>query len=67
MKAETHENGSQSNSFSGVDLKAVCRSLLKIVARLEENQYTEDTLRQTAELELDDLADPASETDTSQG
>jgi hypothetical protein len=67
LKAETHSSGSQSNGSSGVDLKAVCRSLLKIVARLEENQYTEETLRQTAERELDDLADPASEITTSQG
>jgi hypothetical protein len=46
----------------GIDLKSVCRSLLKIVARFEETQYTEVTLRQTAERELDDLADPASGT-----
>ena len=55
------------NTQSGVDLKSVCRSLLKIVARLEENQYTEGMLRQTVEQELDDLANPAGAGNTSQG
>lgn len=45
----------------------IYRSLLRIVAQLAETQYTQGTLRQTTELELDDLADPASASNTSQG
>ena len=67
MKIETQKQDKQLNIQSGVDLKVLCRSLLKIVARLEENQYTEDMLCQTNERELDDLADPASERSTTQG
>ena len=67
LKVKIQEQNEQLNTQSGVDLKSVCRSLMKIVARLEENQYTEGTLRQTAEQELDDLANPASGTSTSQG
>jgi hypothetical protein len=52
---------------SGINLLSVYRSMLRIVARLGENEYTEDVLRQTTEVELDDLADPASERSTSQG
>jgi len=45
----------------------VYRSLLRIVARFGESTYTDSQLRQTTEVELDDLADPASATNTSQG
>jgi hypothetical protein len=45
----------------------VYRALLRIIARLDEKQYTEDVLRQTTEVVLDDLADPASVITTSQG
>ena len=51
----------------GIDEVAICRTLLRIVASLEESAYTENQLRQTAEQELDDLADPASAEDTPQG
>jgi hypothetical protein len=67
LKVRTQEQNEQLNTQSGVDLKSVCRSLLKIVARLEENQYTEGMLRQTVEQELDDLANPAGAGNTSQG
>ncbi|MDZ4834727.1 MAG: hypothetical protein SGJ27_13195 [Candidatus Melainabacteria bacterium] len=67
MTAETQETQTQSNSEQRVNLETVYRSLLKIVARFEESTYTDIQLRQTTERELDDLADPASEKDTSQG
>ncbi len=51
----------------GVNLEMVYRSLLRIIARLDEKQYTQGMLRQTTEVELDDLADPASEISTTQG
>jgi len=50
-----------------INLVDVCRHILRIVARLESASYTESTLRQTAEVELDDPADPASDNDTPQG
>lgn len=45
----------------GIQLLSVYRSLLKIVAALEEREYTESNLRQTVGLQSDDPADPASE------
>jgi hypothetical protein len=43
--------------------------MLRIVARLDESEYTEGNslLRQTTEVVLDDLADPASDEVTLQG
>jgi hypothetical protein len=69
LKAEpiAHEATPQLNKQQGVNLETVYRSLLRIIARLDEKQYTEAVLRQTTERELDDLADPASERSTSQG
>jgi hypothetical protein len=57
------------NETDGINLLSVYRSMLRIVARLGENEYTEDhsLLRQTTERELDDLADPASDGSTMQG
>ncbi len=54
---------------NSLNLLLVYRSMLRIVARLDENEYTENNslLRQTTEVVLDDLADPASGVDTSQG
>jgi len=53
---------------NGIDLVAVYRQLIRIVARLESTPYTESIKqRQTDEVELDDLADPASDSDTPQG
>ncbi|MCK6580924.1 MAG: hypothetical protein L6Q98_22765 [Anaerolineae bacterium] len=67
MTAETHETPTQTKSEQRVNLETVYRSLLKIVARFEESTYTDTQLRQTTERELDDLADPASAVNTSQG
>lgn len=71
MKAEpiAHETTPQLNNEQGMNLESVYRSLLRIVARLDENEYTESNslLRQTTEVVLDDLADPASDVTTSQG
>jgi hypothetical protein len=71
LKAEpiAHEAIPQLNNEQGMNLESVYRSLLRIVARLDENEYTEDNslLRQTTEVVLDDLADPASDCNTSQG
>jgi hypothetical protein len=57
----------QPNIQQGVNLEMVYRSLLNIIAHLDERQYTEGDIRQTEVQEHSDLADPASETATSQG
>jgi hypothetical protein len=62
-----HVTTLQPHSGQGVNLETVYRSLLRIIAGLDEKQYTEDVLRQTTEVVLDDLADPASVVTTSQG
>jgi len=67
LAADIREKQIQTNSEQRVNLETVYRSLLKIVARFEESTYTDSQLRQTTERELDDLADPASDNDTSQG
>lgn len=50
-----------------INLVDVCRQIMRIVARLETQSYTDDIERQTDEWGLDDLADPASDRDTAQG
>lgn len=81
MKAEptTDEPTSQLNKQQGVNLEMVYRLLLRIASNLDislssgdvaqdtEKQYTQGMLRQTTERELDDLANPASAPNTSQG
>lgn len=53
---------------NGINIPALCNTLLRIVARLDENEYTDSSslLRQTEVMEHSNLADPASEGDTSQ-
>jgi hypothetical protein len=69
LKSESpnHVTTIQPHTRQGVNLETVCRSLLRIIARLDEKQYTQGMLCQTNEQELDDLADPASAVNTSQG
>ncbi len=52
-----------------INLLSVYRSMLRIVARLGESEYTESNslLRQTEVLEHSDLANPASDEVTLQG
>lgn len=53
----------------GINLLSLYRSMLRIVARLDESEYTEGNslLRQTEVFHHPDLADPASDEVTSQG
>jgi hypothetical protein len=53
----------------GINLLSLYRSMLRIVARLDESEYTEDNslLRQTEVFHHPDLADPASDEVTLQG
>ena len=57
---------------NGTNLVDVSRTLLRIVARLPKNEYSVSKSnghirRQADEFPLDDLPDPASDVDTSQG
>lgn len=54
---------------NGINIPALCNTLLRIVARLNENEYTDSSslLRQTEVMEHSNLADPASDANTSQG
>lgn len=55
----------------GSSLVSLYKAMLRIIDRLddgvassEKGEYSDDIVRQTAEVELDDPADPASEEDT---
>lgn len=69
MKPERLSDEQPHTESDGINLLSLYRSMLRIVARLDESEYTEGNslLRQTTEVVLDDLADPASANDTSQG
>ena len=62
MKLDRLSDEQPHTENDGINLLSLYRSMLRIVARLDENEYTEGNslLRQTTEVELDDLADPAS-------
>lgn len=69
MKPERLSDEQPHTENDGINLVSVYRSMLRIVARLVESEYTESNslLRQTEVLEHSNLADPASEGSTSQG
>lgn len=69
LKSNNVQEKQPNNSTNLLD---VSRTLLRIVARLPKTEYSEDKSnghirRQAAESQLDDLPDPASDYDTSQG
>ena len=70
LKSEDSLQEKQPNN--GTNLVDVSRTLLRIVARLPKNEYSVSKSnghirRQVEERELNDLPDPASAEDTSQG
>ena len=69
MKPERLSDEQPHTENDGINLLSVYRSMLRIVARLDKNEYTENNslLRQTEVYHHSDLADPASEGSTSQG
>ena len=67
MKAEPK---TRTPPHDGINKEALYRSLLEIVAYLDETQYTEGSSfidRRAEVVEHFDPADPASDSDTSQG
>lgn len=69
MKPERLSDEQPHTENDGINLLSVYRSMLRIVARLGESEYTESNslLRQTEVVEHSNLADPASEKSTMQG
>ncbi|MCB9452375.1 MAG: hypothetical protein H6672_13140 [Anaerolineaceae bacterium] len=69
MKPERRSDVQSQPDHTSINLLGVYRSLLRIVARLDETGYTGSNplLRQTEVVEHSDLADPASDRDTSPG
>lgn len=69
MKPERLADEQPYTEPDGINLLSVYRSMLRIVARLGESEYTESNslLRQTEVVEHSNLADPASAIDTVQG
>ena len=62
----------QHNQHDDIHLGQIAATLLRIVARLPKSEYHDvksngQDRQQAAESELDDLPDPASESDTAQG
>jgi len=69
LKPERLSDEQPHTENDGINLLSVYRSMLRIVARLDENEYTESNslLRQTEVVQHSDLADPASDEVTLQG
>jgi hypothetical protein len=69
LKPERLSDEQPHTENDSINLLSVYRSMLRIVARLGESEYTESNslLRQTEVYHHPDLADPASDDDTSQG
>jgi hypothetical protein len=69
LKPERLSDEQPHTENDGINLLSVYRSMLRIVARLGENEYTEDNslLRQTEVVEHSNLANPASDSSTMQG
>lgn len=69
MKHKHQSDDHLPTDHAGINLLGVYRSMLRIVARLDETGYTQSNplLRQTEVVEHSDLADPASGNDTSPG
>lgn len=65
------EDSQEKQLNKGTNLVDVSRTLLRIVARLSKNEYTESSSiqngRQAEVYHHPDLSDPASDEDTSQG
>lgn len=69
VKSERVQGKQLNNGTNQLDVSLI---LLRIVARLPKTEYSQDKSnglirRQAAESQLDDLPDPASDGDTSQG
>ena len=69
VEADSIHNEQQHNEKDGINLLAVYRIMLRIVAKLEKSEYTDKQLfeHQTEVYQHSDLANPASETDTPPG
>lgn len=51
-------------SAEGIDMAALCRTLARVLAQLDEGEYTQEHKQQDTVSKHDVLPDPASELDT---
>jgi hypothetical protein len=64
---EAEQLHTQEHPDRQIDLVAIYRTVLRVVAHLEESDYNGEKLRQVEVLAHDDLPDPASRLHNSQG
>ena len=64
---EALEEQPQAQPERQIDLVSIYRTVLRVVAHLEESDYNGGNLRQAEVLKHDDLPDPASRVPNSQG
>jgi hypothetical protein len=64
---EAKQEQSQDQPERQIDLISIYRTVLRVVARLEESDYNGGNSRQAEVLAHDDLPDPASRKGNSQG
>jgi hypothetical protein len=57
----------QEQHEEGIDMLGACRAILRVLVHLENAEYTSDQWRQAEVVVHDDLPDPASRLDNSQG
>lgn len=66
-KKHTSEPNGEPMSGIGIDKSAIYQTILRILVRLEESDYTDHTVRQVEVMEHNDPPNPASDEHISQG
>ncbi len=67
LNPDVVQEETQEQTQHGIDMVSIYRSVLRVVARLEESDYTGQNTRQDDVVVHDDLPDPASREHNSQG
>ncbi len=67
LSPDVVQEKAQEQTQHGIDMVSIYRSVLRVVACLEESDYTGQNTRQDDVRQHDDLPDPASRGDRSQG
>jgi hypothetical protein len=67
LNPDVVQEETQEQSPRRIDMVSICRAVLRVVAHLEESDYTGENTRQDDVRQHDDLPDPASRVNNSQG
>ncbi len=67
LNPDVVQEETQEQSPRRIDMVSVCQAVLRVVAYLEESDYTGENTRQDEVYHHSDLPDPASRDDNSQG